>query len=661
MASLNLTKLKPGKTYVVKVRAVDEDGNYSQYSFNYSFTVPATKADGTQLTSTNNTVVTALARSSSSVTGGALTAGGLDANGISYAGKAQLSELWNGTASAISSLTGTASTGAVIINSTGILGYQFSTTSSGQAQFFLNTADGNAYFRGTIYAGAGQVGGWTIGSTSISSGKLSTNLLSIFDPSAEIGSWSNYWTASYTSITDPSNSIEIIQSDGGYQDPYSFGFYIYEYTQSGSIVNPVALMYKSASALVRFSAADLNIVSNGNYVLSAYCKLNEYNTFGSSSVILKIERYSASTGGTLLGTASSALTSISSTSSWTRISASVSASTTDYFRFSLVEQKTLGWSYVSSYSVPSNTFSIEWDKLQLESGTTPTGYSAPGGALTLSTNSSSPAFSIFSDAPGARTQTVSFDLSGAQTGTSLALSSGISVQGDSTVYGVSRLRGNVSLGTSGGTNTLYSYGSHYFREITAFSKKATFNSDVTLGNSSTDSIVTNGYVRSPLTTYYTSTGALLVQSGTGVNMLNVSTSTTKYVQINNSLRTSEALSVLGDISYSGTLVNASSRKFKKEITVVDIPDSILNINPVTFVYDESKTQVAETGMGKVNFGLIAEEFEENGVPEVVVYNEDGTVQGLDYSKISALLFPLVRRQKEKIEELENRIALLENK
>ena len=71
MASINLTKLKPGKTYVVKVRAIDADGNYSQYSFGYLFTVPSAKADGTQLTAINNSVVTALAPSSLTSTGGA--------------------------------------------------------------------------------------------------------------------------------------------------------------------------------------------------------------------------------------------------------------------------------------------------------------------------------------------------------------------------------------------------------------------------------------------------------------------------------------------------------------------------------------------------------------------------------------------------------------
>lgn len=664
MASIDLNKLQPGKTYNVSVRALDADGNYSGYSVVYSFTTPTT-VNGKQLTSINSTVVTGFysASSSGSPVGGALTAGGLDENGLQNAGGLNLANVWN-TGSAgytgNASVTGTASAGAVIINSTGIMGYQFGSASVGQPSFFLNTYDGNAYFRGTIYAGAGLIGGWTIGDTSLSGGKTSTNLLASFDPSADMGNLENYWTASYTSITDTSNSVSVGQSTNGYLDPYGFTLYVDEQSQSGSIVNPVSLMYKSASAFTRFSASDLSLTSNGNYTFSAYCKLNEDTSFGSSSVVLKVERYSASTGGTLLGTASSTAIPLTSTSSWTRASISFSASTTDYFRFSILEPKTLGWSYSSPYSVPFFTTSIEFDKIQLELGSSPTDYIGPGGALTLSTVSSSPVISIFSDAPGGRSQTLSMELTGAQTGTSLTLSSGLSVGDDLTVYGISRLKRNVALGTSGGGNTIYSYGNHYFKELTTFSKKATFVADVSLGNSSTDTISMNGYVRTPIINYYTGNNALLIQSGTGINMVNVNTNS-KYVQINNSLRTTEELAVLGSISYTGSLVNASSKKFKKNINVFSVPESILNINPVTFMYDETKTQVADSNLGKLNLGFIAEDFEDNGVSEVVIYNEDGTVQGLDYSKIAVILLPLIKQQKDKIDKLEQRLALLENK
>jgi len=167
MGFINLTGLTPGKTYDIVVRAKSPDGIVSVNSLAYTFTAPSTNIDGTQLVATNQSVVTALAPSSSSVTGGALIAGGLDAGGAAAAGALNLGSVWNGTASSIAKLTGTANTGAVVINSTGILGYQLTSTSSGQANFFLDTASGNAYFRGTIYAASGQIGGFNIGSTSL--------------------------------------------------------------------------------------------------------------------------------------------------------------------------------------------------------------------------------------------------------------------------------------------------------------------------------------------------------------------------------------------------------------------------------------------------------------------------------------------------------------
>jgi hypothetical protein len=60
-------------------------------------------------------------------------------------------------------------------------------------------------------------------------------------------------------------------------------------------------------------------------------------------------------------------------------------------------------------------------------------------------------------------------------------------------------------------------------------------------------------------------------------------------------------------------------------------------------------------------GLIAEDFIDQGMPEVVEYDPDGiTVRGLDYSKIAALLIPVIKRQKDRIDSLENRLAALES-
>jgi len=171
----------------------------------------------------------------------------------------------------------------------------------------------------------------------------------------------------------------------------------------------------------------------------------------------------------------------------------------------------------------------------------------------------------------------------------------------------------------------------------------------------------NTIANSTLTINSTSTNAFLVQSATGVNLINGSTSTTKYVQIAGSTRTTEELSVLGKIYASGTIVQNSSRQYKKDIKLFNVPESILEINPVTFVYDETKTEIADTDIGITHFGAIAEDFVDRGISEVVAFGLDGKIDGIEYNKIAVLLIPLIKQQKDRIEDLEKRIALLEDK
>lgn len=202
MAVLNLRNLQPNKTYSVMVRAKDENNGYSPYSKIYTFTTPATvpgynATDATtgayvypvssrQLIGQNTAVVINIASSSvadasGSVVGGALTAGGWDNNGIANIGGTNFGGVWNSTSAGyttLAAITGSPNTGAVAINSTGIIGYQFGspsvvgapTTSSGQANFYLSTKDGNAYFKGAVYATSGNftgsvnAGGMALGS-----------------------------------------------------------------------------------------------------------------------------------------------------------------------------------------------------------------------------------------------------------------------------------------------------------------------------------------------------------------------------------------------------------------------------------------------------------------------------------------------------------------
>jgi len=383
MGSINLTKLQPGRSYSVVVRAVDGSGVISQNSLIYNFTVPSTNTDGTQLTSINSAVVTALAPSSSSVTGGALIAGGLDSSGAANSGALNLGSIWNNTASSIAKLTGAANAGAVIINSTGILGYQLTSTSSGQANFFLDTASGNAYFRGTVYANAGQIGGFSIDTTSLSASSIYYNNLSTYDSSFE-DNWQDYWVASATMSVSAEDFKFVLFLDDSSLIPQSSLAYATVKAAAGNLPGGSRnaslsassfkmVMYKNAASAIAFSNSDLGMTIGNSYILSAYVsKPTSASTKNSNNVYLQVNRYTASVSGTLTASWTSSITPITS-SSWTRLSVVLSPSSSEYYTISIIDPD--GQSNTGIGSSVDATFSV--DSIQLVSGTTlsPYGYS----------------------------------------------------------------------------------------------------------------------------------------------------------------------------------------------------------------------------------------------------------------------------------------------
>ena len=99
---------------------------------------------------------------------------------------------------------------------------------------------------------------------------------------------------------------------------------------------------------------------------------------------------------------------------------------------------------------------------------------------------------------------------------------------------------------------------------------------------------------------------------------------------------------------------SSSRKYKKNIeTLVVDSEKFMKLRPVDFVWNERSASE-----GKKDKGLIAEEVESID-PELAVYNEEGTIEGVDYQKINIMLLKVVQDQQNKIEELEKRISKLE--
>ena len=111
-------------------------------------------------------------------------------------------------------------------------------------------------------------------------------------------------------------------------------------------------------------------------------------------------------------------------------------------------------------------------------------------------------------------------------------------------------------------------------------------------------------------------------------------------------------------------VGSSSRRYKTDIEnySVDV-DKLLSMQPVTFRY---KSEIEEVGdAAGYTTGFIAEDFDEAGLTEYVVYskNEDGTEipEGIQYEKLTVGLHSIISSQQSTIDSLIARIEALESK
>ena len=100
---------------------------------------------------------------------------------------------------------------------------------------------------------------------------------------------------------------------------------------------------------------------------------------------------------------------------------------------------------------------------------------------------------------------------------------------------------------------------------------------------------------------------------------------------------------------------SSSRRFKQDIHNMDQASSaLMRLRPVTFRYKKAYAN----GERPVQYGLIAEEVDEV-YPELVVKNEEGQVQTVEYQKLNSMLLNEVQKQHRQIHELTERLAQLE--
>ena len=106
--------------------------------------------------------------------------------------------------------------------------------------------------------------------------------------------------------------------------------------------------------------------------------------------------------------------------------------------------------------------------------------------------------------------------------------------------------------------------------------------------------------------------------------------------------------------------DSSSERYKTNIVYMDDEDNILDVVPVTY---HDKTGYEEIGEESPRqYGFLAEEMAENvDGRDYVVYNEDGSPETVQYSRLVVPLHSAMRKMRSRIDELEARLAALEAK
>ncbi len=88
--------------------------------------------------------------------------------------------------------------------------------------------------------------------------------------------------------------------------------------------------------------------------------------------------------------------------------------------------------------------------------------------------------------------------------------------------------------------------------------------------------------------------------------------------------------------------------------MADASDRLMDLEPVTFHYK----QASAGGSRDLQYGLIAEQVAAI-YPELAVYDKEGRVETLQYQQLPAMLLNEIQKQHKTIDDLETRIAKLE--
>lgn len=107
--------------------------------------------------------------------------------------------------------------------------------------------------------------------------------------------------------------------------------------------------------------------------------------------------------------------------------------------------------------------------------------------------------------------------------------------------------------------------------------------------------------------------------------------------------------------------STSARKYKTDIKiaeeVIKNAKRVLNINPSSWI---DKGDLSDGIENKRYHGFIADEFDEAGLKEVVVYGANGQIESLAYDRIPIYHNVILKEQEKEIADLNRRIKRLEN-
>lgn len=149
-------------------------------------------------------------------------------------------------------------------------------------------------------------------------------------------------------------------------------------------------------------------------------------------------------------------------------------------------------------------------------------------------------------------------------------------------------------------------------------------------------------------TTYTFSG-VDIKSSSGVHMNANNGNSNFYAHCNEFWALKDESDVLsGSNVYAGAYSNVSSKRFKENINSMTEDEAIklLKLRPVSYDYIEN---------GEKNcFGLIAEEVNEV-IQYPVIFNDDGVVNGLDYSRFVPYLIKMIQIQQKEIDDLKKKI------